>query len=63
MKEVTDEFYKAALELARYIDQFDDEFDELEEFVGGGDPKQHVLYSAAIVGGWVEEFEKTVNSY
>jgi hypothetical protein len=54
----------SALQLAQYIDNWDDEYDSLREFIlEGNDPKDHILFHAAVVGEWEDNFWKTVADY
>lgn len=60
----TDMKNKSALALAHYIDQWDDEWESLREFImEGGDPKTHILYHAAVVGEWEDNFWDNVRKY
>ena len=51
--EVSLEFYNAAINLANYVDEFQNELDDFKRHVKeGNNPSDHVYNSAAIVGGW-----------
>jgi hypothetical protein len=54
----------SAQKLAQYIDEFDDEYDSLREFIlEGNDPKDHILFHAAVVGEWEDNFWDNVRKY
>ena len=60
---VSQEFYDAAMELGNYIDGADSEYEDLEEFIkDGNDPKDHILYKAAIVVGFVDTLQKYIDN-
>jgi hypothetical protein len=61
--EVSEEFYNFARGLANYVDTSDSEWDSLKEFIGeGNNPEDHILYIAAVVGGWEDSFQEFVDS-
>lgn len=54
----------AAMECARYI--FDSENEQLsyeEYIVDGNDPREHILYCAAVVLGETEDFQIDIDEY
>ena len=54
----------SAQKLAQYIDDCDDEYDSLREFIlEGNDPKDHILFHAAVVGEWEDNFWNQVAEY
>lgn len=58
------EFTNAAMECARYI--FDSDCEQLsyQEFIqDGNDPREHILYHAAMVLGQTLEFEVDIKEY
>lgn len=58
---VSNAYYNAAKELANHIANDDHERESLKELIRHGcDPQGHILYKAAIVGGWEPEFETMV---
>ena len=65
MKSQTELTYTdAAMECARYI--FDSDCEQLsyQEFVqDGNDPREHILYCAAMILGETEDFEPDIDEY
>lgn len=62
--ETHSEFTNAAMECARYI--FDSDCEQLsyQEFIqDGNDPRDHILYHAAIVLGETMDFEIDIDEY
>jgi hypothetical protein len=58
------EFTNAAMECSRYI--FDSDCEQLsyQEFIqDGNDPRDHILYHAAMVLGQTQEFEVDIKEY
>jgi hypothetical protein len=54
----------AAMECARYIFDSDSEQISYQEFVqDGNDPRQHILYCAAMILGETEDFEPDIDEY
>lgn len=57
---VTEEFYKHALELAQYVDAEEDTLVGLTDFKNdNGELEKHILWSAAVVGGWEDNLQDT----
>jgi hypothetical protein len=57
-------YVDAAMECARYI--FDSETEQLsyeEYIVDGNDPRDHILYHAAVVLGEIEDFQIDIDEY
>ena len=57
-------YVDAAMECARYI--FDSESEQLsyEEYIqDGNDPRDHILYHAAVVLGTTEDFQVDIDEY
>jgi len=65
MKSQTELTYvDAAMECARYIFDSDSEQISYQEFVqDGNDPRQHILYCAAMILGETEDFEPDIDEY
>jgi hypothetical protein len=65
MKTKTEMTYThAAMECARYI--FDSDCEQIsyqEYIVDGNDPREHILYCAAVVLGETEDFEPDIDEY
>jgi hypothetical protein len=59
MIEVSDEFYNAACLLAQYIDGSDLDYNSFLTFIRDkkNNPKDHIYYQAAIVGGWTNSID------
>jgi len=54
----------AAMECARYIFDSDCEQVSYQEFVrDGNDPRDHILYCAAVILGETEDFENDIDEY
>ena len=54
----------AAMECARYIFDSDSEQISYQEFVqDGNDPREHILYCAAMILGETEDFEPDIDEY
>ena len=54
----------AAMECARYIFDTDCEQESYQEFVQDGyDPRDHILYCAAVVLGETEDFQTDIDVY
>lgn len=54
----------AAMECARYIFDSDSEQISYQEFVqDGNDPREHILYCAAIILGETEDFQPDIDEY
>jgi hypothetical protein len=59
---VSQEFFDAAMELGNYIDESDSEYEDLKQFIkDGNDPKDHVLYKAAIVVGFDDSLQEYID--
>lgn len=65
MKTTTELTYMdAAMECARYIFDSDSEQIGYQEFVkDGNDPREHILYCAAVVLGETEDFAPDIDEY
>jgi hypothetical protein len=65
MKSQTELTYTdAAMECARYIFDSDSEQISYQEFIqDGSDPRDHILYYAAIVLGKADEFKTDIEEY
>lgn len=59
MIEISDEFYEAAHALAFYIDGNDEYYNSFLTFIKNpkNNPKEHIYYQAAIVGGWTDSID------
>jgi hypothetical protein len=59
------EFDNAAMECARYIFDSDSEQISYQEYINdGNDPRDHILYCAAVVlGEELEEFQNDIKEY
>lgn len=58
------DYKTAAIECARYIFDSESEQDGYEEFIQeGNDPRDHILYHAAIILGYSKDFETDINEY
>ncbi|NBX97420.1 hypothetical protein EB118_07945 [bacterium] len=54
----------AAMECARYIFDSDSEQTSYQEYVvDGNDPREHILYCAAVVLGETEDFQTDIDEY
>jgi hypothetical protein len=63
MTNITD-FALSATECARYIFDSDCEQISYQEFIqDGNDPRNHILYHAALILGQTEEFQVDINEY
>ena len=61
---ILDQYKISAEECARYIFDSDCEQVSYQEFIqDGNDPKDHILYHAAIVLGETDEFSIDINEY
>lgn len=61
---VLDEYKVAAEECARYIFDSDAEQISYQEYIqDGNDPREHILYCAAVVLGETEDFQIDINEY
>ena len=57
-------FILSALECARYVFDSDSEQISYQEFIqDGNDPRDHILYHAAVVLGQTDEFQCDVEEY
>ena len=57
-------YVDAAMECARYIFDSDSEQISYQEFVqDGNDPREHILYCAAMILGETEDFEPDIDEY
>jgi len=62
MIEVSPDFYNAALELANYVEQFQNEEEDFRRHIKEGNlPSGHIYSSAAIVGGWEDSIQEIVD--
>lgn len=58
------DFASSAIECARYIFDSDCEQVSYQEFIrDGNDPRNHILYHAALILGQIEEFQIDINEY
>lgn len=58
------EYKIAAMECARYIFDSDCEQTSYEEYIqDGNDPREHILYCAAVVLDKTEEFQTDIDEY
>lgn len=58
------DYETAALECARYIFDGDCEQISYQEFINdGNDPRDHILYHAAVVLGETEDFQIDIDEY
>lgn len=58
------EYKNAAEECARYIFDSDCEQESYQEYINdGNDPRDHILYHAAIILGQVAEFQSDIDEY
>lgn len=58
------DYQTASMECARYIFDSDAEQISYQEFIqDGNDPRDHILYHAAVVLGEEQEFEIDINEY
>ncbi|NBT08869.1 MAG: hypothetical protein EBS98_08725 [Chitinophagia bacterium] len=58
------DFASSAIECARYIFDSDCEQVSYQEFIrDGNDPRNHILYHAALILGQTEEFQVDINEY
>ena len=58
------DYETAALECARYIFDSDSEQVSYQEYIqDGNDPREHILYCAAVVLGETEDFQIDINEY
>lgn len=58
------DYQTAAMECARYIFDSDCEQISYQEFIqDGNDPREHILYCAAVVLGETEDFQIDINEY
>lgn len=54
----------AAMECARYVFDSDAEQINYQEFIReGNDPREHILYCAAVVLGETEDFQPDIDEY
>lgn len=61
---VIDPYKIAAEECARYIFDSNDEQISYQEYIqDGNDPRDHILYHAAIVLNETEDFQNDINQY
>jgi hypothetical protein len=57
-------YVDAAMECARYIFDSDCEQVSYQEYVrDGNDPREHILYCAAMILGETEDFEPDIDEY
>lgn len=57
-------YKSAAMECARYIFDSDDEQISYQEYIqDGNDPRDHILYYAALVLGEIEDFQIDIDEY
>jgi hypothetical protein len=57
-------YIDAAIECARYIFDSDCEQVSYQEYVrDGNDPREHILYCAAMILGETEDFEPDIDEY
>ena len=58
------DYETAAMECARYIFDSDSEQISYQEFIqDGNDPREHILYHAAVVLGETDDFQIDINEY
>ena len=54
----------AAMECARYVFDSESEQESYQEYiVDGNDPREHILYCAAVVLGQTEDFQIDIEEY
>lgn len=64
MNQFLHNYHNAAEECARYIFDSDCEQQSYEEYIrDGNDPRDHILYHAAIVLGQASEFQSDIEQY
>jgi hypothetical protein len=64
MNNVSLDYKSAAMECARYIFDSDCEQVSYQEYIqDGNDPREHILYCAAIVLGETEDFQIDIKEY
>lgn len=58
------DYHSAAMECARYIFDSDCEQVSYQEYIqDGNDPREHILYCAAVVLGETEDFQTDIDEY
>lgn len=58
------DYETAAMECARYIFDSDSEQVSYQEYIqDGNDPREHILYCAAVVLGETEDFQVDIDEY
>jgi hypothetical protein len=58
------DYETAAIECARYVFDSDSEQLSYKEFINdGNDPREHILYHAALVLDATEDLQKDINKY
>lgn len=58
------DYSTAAMECARYIFDSDSEQISYQEYIqDGNDPREHILYCAALVLGETEDFQIDIDEY
>ncbi len=61
---IGDKYNTAAMECARYIFDSDSEQISYQEYIqDGNDPRDHILYCAAVVLGETEDFQIDIDEY
>lgn len=64
MNKFLHDYHTAAEECARYIVDSDSEQTSYQEYIqDGNDPRDHILYHAAIVLGETREFQTDIEEY
>lgn len=64
MNDIQVDYKTAAMECARYILDSDCEQISYQEYiVDGNDPRDHILYHAAVVLGEIEDFQNDINEF
>lgn len=59
-----DQYKVAAEECARYVFDSDCEQTSYQEYIqDGNDPRDHILYSAAVVLGYEDDFNTDIDEY
>jgi len=64
MNKFLHDYHSAAEECATYVFESESEQISYEEYIqSGGDPRDHIIYHAAIVLGKQSEFQTDINEY
>lgn len=64
MNKFLHDYHSAAEECATYVFESESEQISYEEYIqGGNDPRDHILYHAAVVLGKAQEFQTDIDEY